>query len=149
MSKFPQGFVRECCLAVKMAKQHCQNWSNEELPAEEADKFAECSFVSAGAGMKCENCGKFISPGDPYFEEIKNFYKEDSEEGMKAIFLGILSSDSEYAIAKNGKHIYFYRLYGSKLEKGQVVSLDQWAFCLSIDDIEAIINLEDVKDLIK
>lgn len=58
--KFPEEFVKNHCPKVLEARGWRKTLNAEGSDESDTD-YAECAFVSAGAGMKCENCRAFLT----------------------------------------------------------------------------------------
>ncbi len=79
---FPQDFVQTCCPKVGEARR----WYKTLAPDETINPsdYAECAFIKAGFGLKCENCGLFIceppqTKADEFCSKIRQFYKQIKE----------------------------------------------------------------------
>ena len=80
--QFPKEFVQKVCPKVKEA---CDWRAQFKLPPdpEDDEAHAECAFIRAGAGMRCENCDLFMTrptlnkePDTTWLERIEQYYRE-------------------------------------------------------------------------
>lgn len=90
MPEFPRGFIEIECGKVAEARWWRKNFG---LPPDDKDdaNYAQCEFISAGCGLKCENCDKFMSTTPPcsfgekkYVPLIEKFYKDLAEWEKKS-----------------------------------------------------------------
>lgn len=91
--EFPKDFYKHC-LKVREAK-YWHKALNKKFEDEES--YAECAFIPAGCGMKCENCNLFLTrpylnnkTDEEFLPKIEEFYQKLDEyekwcEEQKAI----------------------------------------------------------------
>lgn len=77
--EFPKDFYQHCPKAIVAAK-------NPEIGQENAWEFAECAFVTAGVGLRCENCNLHLTTpscgrevDEKFLPIIKDYYKRLDE----------------------------------------------------------------------
>ena len=79
--EFPKEFVSKHCTQVLEARSWRRNFKLPPNP-EEDEMHAECAFVTAGFGLKCENCHLFICEGpggreaDKFTPAIRQYYRD-------------------------------------------------------------------------
>lgn len=86
MPEFPKDFMENCCPKVSEARKWRKRY-NEGGSDDDDLYYAECAFVTAGCGLKCENCPLYIhydtsgayNKQDFYYPQIKEFYKKMDE----------------------------------------------------------------------
>ena len=90
MPQFPQDFVKNHCPKVLEAKHWRQTYNVPGSSKEDDLQFAECAFRSAGVGMECENCNKFLTRpytvhevDRKYLPLIEDYYKRMEEYESK------------------------------------------------------------------
>lgn len=83
--KFPEGFVKEVCGAVKEARQYRKQFGNPPDP-EEDEAYAQCDFRSQGFGLACTMCHVWLRRpylGNKVDEEwlplLEKYYKDFKE----------------------------------------------------------------------
>lgn len=80
---FPKEFVKNHCPKVLEARDWRKIYKVPDLTDEDDLAFAECAFQSAGCGMKCENCDKFLTRpfthhkvDEEFLPKIEQYYKD-------------------------------------------------------------------------
>ncbi len=78
---FPAVFVENHCPQVLEARHWRQHFEKSKEKDESDNDYAECAFVSAGSGLKCENCQLFLTKpiqykSENYIDAIKEYYRQ-------------------------------------------------------------------------
>lgn len=79
--EFPDGFVLQCCPRVSQSRRQFRQ-AGIAPNDDDLKQFAECAMVTAGCGMKCENCGAFFAEvagteaERKYLPQVREYYKK-------------------------------------------------------------------------
>lgn len=79
--EFPEEFVLKHCRQVERARRSIGR--HEALSDGDLAGFAECTFTSAGAGLKCESCSLFMTRpfcgyklDEEWLPRIEQYYRD-------------------------------------------------------------------------
>lgn len=128
--EFPKDFFPYCPCFLE-EKENYRLYGDVEIPDEDAKNFAYCAFVSAGVGLKCENCDlfltrdfqggynnliarRFLSKIESFYEEM-HIYEKKLEEERK---LKKENQKENFDKKHNKDHEDFY--------KEQFLKLNEW-----------------------
>lgn len=82
--EFPKEFLKHCPQVIEAKDWHTR--LGVEASDQDLESYAECGFISAGSGMECESCKKFLTRpfcghkvDEEFLPQIEEFYRQLDE----------------------------------------------------------------------